>query len=103
MGGTRTPAGPWSSRCRSQVGRRGNAGSGQRPGPTDAPPCLGCRGRGCRQSWLVPCKGPRAFMSRLAAGGTALSMNWKEVGKQDYSKRGNKGDDVDSDWHADER
>ncbi len=33
-----------------------------------------------------------------AAGGTALSMNWDDVGKRDYSKKGKEGEEDDEEW-----
>lgn len=48
---------------------------------------------------------PRASSPHLlppaTAGGTALSMNWDEVGRKDYSKKGKEGEeDDDEDWAA---
>lgn len=42
-------------------------------------------------------KGP-CLAAHPHAGGTALSMNWDDVGKKDYSKKGKEGEEEDEDW-----
>ncbi|PRW56670.1 phosphatase SGT1a [Chlorella sorokiniana] len=37
--------------------------------------------------------------SMQESGGTALSMNWSDVGKRDYSKKGKGEDDDDEEWN----
>lgn len=50
------------------------------------------------RNWLSP--GFNTLMYALAgAGGTALSMNWSDVGKRDYSKKGKGEDDDDEEWN----